>query len=332
MMEADYDDEVSSSSFSRWVIPALVVSLALHAWFLYWAYGVSLAANSQKVYDRLVPRTFHVDRVEIDQKLLEPEPAADKRAALAPQAVDLPQEKMAFEKLMADNKGEPAAPKIDQSFLSDKPTASSTTFDKTMQTAQLTGAQSALEDPKALQQALLGDRPDAGSKPVGDLLAPDSLTGRAIVKAGQLSGGDTPGFSNLDDLLAQTGPLSPGTAPILMPSDLLFEYGEYRLNPGAMAGLQKLGLLIRRNPQADFIIEGHTDSFGSDDSNMVLSQDRATMVKMWLVREMQIAPERIETRGYGKTRLIAPGSGTVEEQQINRRVEIVIRERSAKRP
>ncbi len=77
---------------------------------------------------------------------------------------------MAFEKLMADNKGEPAAPKVDQSFLSDKPTASSTTFDKTMQTAQLTGAQSALEDPKALQQAILGDRPDAGSKPVGELL------------------------------------------------------------------------------------------------------------------------------------------------------------------
>ena len=332
MIEADYDDEVRSSSFSRWVVPALVVSLLLHAWFLYWAYGVSLAANSQKVYDRLVPRTFHVERVEIDQKLLEPEPAADQRPALAPQAVDLPQEKMAFEKLMADNKGEPAAPKIDQSFLSDKPTASSTTFDKTMQTAQLTGAQSALEDPQALQQALLGDRPDAGSKPVGDLLAPDSLTGRAIVKAGQLRGGDTPGFSNLDDLLAQTGPLSPGTAPILMPTDLLFEYGEYRLNPGAMAGLQKLGLLIRRNPQADFIIEGHTDSFGSEESNMVLSQDRATMVKMWLVREMQIAPERIETRGYGETRLIAPGTGTVEEQQINRRVEIVIRDRSSKRP
>jgi outer membrane protein OmpA-like peptidoglycan-associated protein len=332
MMEAEYEDEIASSSFSRWVIPALIVSILLHAFFLYWAYGVSLTANSQKVYERLVPRAFRVERVEIDQKLLEPEPAADKRPALAPEAVNLPQEKMAFEKLMADNKGEPAAPKIDQSFLSDKPTASSTTFDKTMQTAQLTGAQSALEDPKALQQALLGERPDAGSKPVGELLAPDSLTGRAIVKAGQLRGGDKPGFSNLDDLLAQTGPLSPGTAPILMPSDLLFEYGEYRLNPGAMAGLQKLGLLIRRNPQADFIIEGHTDSFGSDDSNMVLSQDRATMVKIWLVREMQIAPGRIETRGYGETRLIAPGSGTVEEQQINRRVEIVIRERSAKRP
>jgi outer membrane protein OmpA-like peptidoglycan-associated protein len=54
------------------------------------------------------------------------------------------------------------------------------------------------------------------------------------------------------------------------------------------------------------------------------------MVKIWLVREMQIAPGRIETRGYGETRLIAPGSGTVEEQQINRRVEIVIRDRSAK--
>lgn len=331
MMEAEYDDEIASSSFSRWVIPALIVSLVLHGLLIYWAYGFSLGSNSQQVYERLVPRAFHVDRVEIDQKLLEPEPAADKRPALAPQAVNLPQEKMAFDKLMADNKGEPSAPKIDQAFLSDKPTASSTTFDKTMQTAQLTGAQSALEDPKALQQALLGERPDAGSKPVGELIAPDSLTGRAIVKDGQLRGGDKPGFSNLDELLAQTGPLSPGTAPILMPSDLLFEYGEYRLSPGAMAGLQKLGLLIRRNPQADFIIEGHTDSFGSDESNMVLSQDRATMVKIWLVREMGIKPERIETRGFGETRLIAPGSGTVEEQQINRRVEIVIRDRSAKR-
>ncbi len=49
MIEADYYDEVSSSSFSRWVIPALVISIALHVWLLYWACGVSLAANSQKV-------------------------------------------------------------------------------------------------------------------------------------------------------------------------------------------------------------------------------------------------------------------------------------------
>jgi outer membrane protein OmpA-like peptidoglycan-associated protein len=332
MIDADYDDEVSSSGFSRWVLPALIISLLLHAAFLYWARSVSLADTSQKVYERLVPRAFHVERVEIDQKLLEPEPADERKPALAPEAVQLPQEKMAFENLMADPKGEPAAPKIDQSFLSDKPSASSITFDKTMQTAQLTGAQSALEDPKALHQALLGDRPDAGSKPAGELLAPDSLAGRAIAKAGELRGGDTPGFSNLDELLAQTGPLSPGTAPILMPTDLLFEYGEYRLTPAAVAGLQKLGLLIRRNPQADFIIEGHTDSFGSDEFNMTLSENRAAEVKKWLVNEMQIPPERIETRGYGKTRLIAPGTGTVEEQQINRRVEIVIRDRSEKRP
>jgi outer membrane protein OmpA-like peptidoglycan-associated protein len=36
-------------------------------------------------------------------------------------------------------------------------------------------------------------------------------------------------------------------------------------------------------------------------------------------------PESIETRGYGETRLIAPATGSIEEQQINRRVEIVIR-------
>lgn len=330
MTEADYDD--SSSGVSRWVIPALVASLLLHGYFLYWAAGVSVAANSREVYDRLVQRTFQIAPIEIDQKLLDPEPAADKKPALAPEAVQLPQEKVAFEKLMADTQGEPAAPKIDQALLSDRPTASTPSLNKTLQTAQQTGAESALEDPKALQQALLDDHPAGGSTPAGDLPVPDSLTGRAIAQAGPLRGGSTPGFSNLDVLLAQTGPLTPGTAPILMPSDLLFEFGKYSLNAAAQNGLQKLGLLIRRNPQADFLIEGHTDSIGDDASNLTLSQDRATMVKMWLVQEMGIAPERIETHGYGETRLIAPASGTVEEQQINRRVEIVIRDRTAAKP
>jgi len=77
-----------------------------------------------------------------------------------------------------------------------------------------------------------------------------------------------------------------------------------------------------------FLIEGHTDSVGTEESNLILSQDRATMVKMWLVREMKIPADRIETVGFGASRLIAPASGTQEEQQINRRVEIVIRPKS----
>ena len=58
---------------------------------------------------------------------------------------------------------------------------------------------------------------------------------------------------------------------------------------------------------------------------MDLSQRRAETVKAWLVENMNIEPDRIQTQGYGKTRLIVPADRSVDEQQLNRRVEIVIR-------
>jgi outer membrane protein OmpA-like peptidoglycan-associated protein len=88
-----------------------------------------------------------------------------------------------------------------------------------------------------------------------------------------------------------------------------------------------LGRLIQRNPQAVFRVEGHTDSFGSDQYNMELSQRRAETVKGWLVANMSIDQDRVQTQGYGKTRLIVPADRSVDEQQLNRRVEIVIRTR-----
>jgi outer membrane protein OmpA-like peptidoglycan-associated protein len=329
MIAAEFEDvrRDSTSSFSRWLIPALILSILLHISFWYWARSFALPSPAREVYERIVPRTFQLERVEIDSKLLAPEEGTEKQASLAPESVRLPDEQAAFEKLMSDNKGEPAAPKIDQTILSEKPTAASTTLDETTQMAKRSGAESILEDTRALQKALLAEKPSAPGRPTGKVLDPQALTGRAVAKAGKLRGGDTPGFSNLDELLARTGPLSSETAPILMPTDLLFDYDQDSLRVEALASLEKLGTLIRRNPQASFIIEGHSDSFGSEDYNLDLSRRRAGTVKAWLVTMMNISPDRISARGFGKSRLIAPGSGTIEEQQINRRVEIVIRTR-----
>jgi outer membrane protein OmpA-like peptidoglycan-associated protein len=151
------------------------------------------------------------------------------------------------------------------------------------------------------------------------------LAGSAVAPEGALRGGNQPGFSNLDELLAKTGPLSSETAPILMPTDLLFDYDSADLREAAMESLSKLAMLIRRNPHATFVIEGHTDSFGSDAYNLDLSTRRADSVRAWLLTSMGIPDHRIDTRGFGESRLIAPSSGTIEEQQINRRVEIVIK-------
>ncbi|MCS7008771.1 MAG: OmpA family protein, partial [Chthoniobacterales bacterium] len=136
--------------------------------------------------------------------------------------------------------------------------------------------------------------------------------------------GSLAGYSELDDLLQKTGPLEKNTAPIFMPGDLLFDYDSAELRPEAIESLAKLGTLMLRNPNVRFRIEGHTDSFGPPDYNLNLSLRRAEAVKAWLIQHMGVPLDNIETRGYGSSRLIAPATGSIEEQQINRRVEIAL--------
>lgn len=149
---------------------------------------------------------------------------------------------------------------------------------------------------------------------------------KTLGQGGADSGERVKGFSNLDDLLGQGGgQLGGSTAPILMPTDLLFEYGSADLAEGARLSLMKLGFLIQKNPNSLFIVEGHTDSFGSDDYNLQLSQARALAVVNWLRESLKLGTDRIQALGKGESTLIAPSSGTVEEQSINRRVEIKVR-------
>jgi outer membrane protein OmpA-like peptidoglycan-associated protein len=71
-------------------------------------------------------------------------------------------------------------------------------------------------------------------------------------------------------------------------------------------------------------IIGHTDSTGSPDYNMRLSQRRADAVKEWLVRRYNMNPAKLETMGRGSQELLVP-VGNVDEQAPNRRVEVLLR-------
>jgi outer membrane protein OmpA-like peptidoglycan-associated protein len=97
------------------------------------------------------------------------------------------------------------------------------------------------------------------------------------------------------------------------------------LQSSAIGQLQKLGTLIQRNPKATFSVEGYTDSFGTLEYNLDLSQRRADSVKRYLVEAMQINPAQIQTRGFGATKFRSSPSGSIEEQSPNRRVEVVVR-------
>ncbi|MGB8289966.1 MAG: OmpA family protein, partial [Rhizobium ruizarguesonis] len=77
--------------------------------------------------------------------------------------------------------------------------------------------------------------------------------------------------------------------------------------------------VLEKDPSETFLIEGHTDAVGSDQSNLILSDQRAESVANVLSDVYGIAPENLATQGYGESYLKV---NTVGPEQENRRVTI----------
>jgi outer membrane protein OmpA-like peptidoglycan-associated protein len=104
-------------------------------------------------------------------------------------------------------------------------------------------------------------------------------------------------------------------------SDVLFDTGAATLKPGADLALGRVSEFLQKNPETKLIVEGHTDSVGSDASNESLSQRRADAVKAALLSR-GIQSDRIETLGRGEGFPVASNDTQAGRQQ-NRRVEII---------
>ena len=313
---------LGTRSLFVWIFGACFLgSLFVHLLFLGESRTCIISGFSAANYDTVVPRTFRMKRVEIDPKTLgDSEPSNEKKEQHVEVVIskDLP---------MTDGK--------------------TTTKDKQQvmqQPKEILPAESLDQHPFEKGENLPGTEIlavnalpntvplppmalEPENKPNQPSLLPlkeDGVFGSGA-KTGQPAGaGVGTNFSNIDDLLVGTASLSQKTAPILMPTDLLFEYDSDTLRKEASQALLKLGALIKRNAQAVFRIEGHTDSFGSESYNDQLSLRRAEAVKNWLLQNAGLDTHQITTAGFGKRHLLAPATGSVAEQQLNRRVEIVI--------
>lgn len=104
--------------------------------------------------------------------------------------------------------------------------------------------------------------------------------------------------------------------------DVLFETGRAEVKPAAQASLNKLADFLKQYPQRRILIEGHTDSVGSAESNTLLSQRRAQAVNLAL-DGMGLAAGRATAVGYGEDYPVADNS-TVTNRALNRRVEVYI--------
>ncbi len=141
---------------------------------------------------------------------------------------------------------------------------------------------------------------------------------------GKVENGTLDGMTSLDKLLDLPANvlLSKKT---MLPSDLLFEFNKAELRESAKVGLMKLGLLMDRNPNLYCWIEGHTDLVGGDDFNLNLSIKRAEAVKKYLVSALRMDASKIITRGFGRYEPVVI-TGNADEQSVNRRVEIRMRQ------
>jgi outer membrane protein OmpA-like peptidoglycan-associated protein len=105
-------------------------------------------------------------------------------------------------------------------------------------------------------------------------------------------------------------------------ADVLFETGKFALSQDAQLKLAKLSGIIQAHPGLNLAIEGHTDTTGTPDFNMKLSQQRADAVREFLISQGMSA-DTISAKGLGEDNPVADNR-TAAGRKLNRRVEIIV--------
>ena len=116
---------------------------------------------------------------------------------------------------------------------------------------------------------------------------------------------------------------------VSLSGDVLFDFDKWDVKKAAEKTLYKLVKAIKGLKVKEILIEGHTDSKGSEEYNLALSQRRADAVKAWLIEKGGLKDVKIVTKGYGESKPVAPntkpdGSDNPKGRAKNRRVEIYV--------
>ncbi|HHY38135.1 MAG TPA: OmpA family protein [Clostridia bacterium] len=119
---------------------------------------------------------------------------------------------------------------------------------------------------------------------------------------------------------------------IRLEEQVFFDLGKSELRPEALPVLQKIGAVLREIPDRELRVEGHTDDLPINTllypSNWELSAARAGAVVRYFITDCGLRPWRFEIVGCGEFRPAYPNTNP-HWRQLNRRVEIVIKEGGA---
>ena len=98
-----------------------------------------------------------------------------------------------------------------------------------------------------------------------------------------------------------------------------FDFDKDAVRPQYHGDIEKVANFLRAYPKTNGVLEGHTDSIGSEEYNMQLSKRRAESVKKYLVEIFNVDGARLTTVGHGESMPVASNK-TDAGRQKNRRV------------
>jgi OmpA-OmpF porin, OOP family len=103
---------------------------------------------------------------------------------------------------------------------------------------------------------------------------------------------------------------------------IYFDVNKDMVKPESYATLKEIAKILNEIPEVKVQIEGHTDSDGDDKANLDLSKRRAESVKAALVNQFGVKADRLEIKGMGESKPIAPNTNP-SNKALNRRVEFI---------
>jgi outer membrane protein OmpA-like peptidoglycan-associated protein len=193
--------------------------------------------------------------------------------------------------------------------------------------------------------------PDLYVFEIGDSTEPTALSisvdGKQWIEVGSIAGGRAEvdirsytekdeifSYVKLTDLKSDCGAGTPGAdidaigaigsgARFRFGSEVLFDVGKAELKPEAETELKAISDKINAIEDTRIVIEGHTDSVGTEANNQILSEQRAQSVKTYMEHHSADRSLSITAVGYGEKRPIAENNDTAGRQK-NRRVEMIV--------
>jgi outer membrane protein OmpA-like peptidoglycan-associated protein/tetratricopeptide (TPR) repeat protein len=104
---------------------------------------------------------------------------------------------------------------------------------------------------------------------------------------------------------------------------IFFDTGSDVLKATSFGELDRLFFFLKENPEIKVEISGHTDNIGNAQKNLLLSENRAKSVMLYLINK-GIAKKRLTFKGFGDKQPIASNDDEIDGRELNRRIEILV--------